>query len=152
MSIVFDTVCDSIYANSEMEAKYNFIIQKYEGIECGDYEIFKIENILVKYYKLDSKYINDVLNKFHTMNILTEWPFNKNKKITEIQYCNIDTTIPNFMSVFKKLNINFIIKMINNGCIDIKVYETQTRITQFSLNRIKKKIKNNNYWNIWRMF
>ena len=154
---------DCVIANSVFEAKLKFI---YTSLLTGlDDELIVIKNVLTHYYGIDKKYIA-IMNCILNVSILYYWhniksvildnPYLLKKygfdELRDLTY-HINTKIPSFMNIIKLKDKRKIRDLINHNCFDISAYKYKSIpiVTFISINRILKKIKNNNYWHIWRL-
>ena len=131
------------------------IIKKYYGIKQQHVKYFMIYNLLILPWK-DSIITIKKIQKYYSV-------FNDNIENIE-SYINLN--IPSFAHMFKSRNPKFIIKCIMRNYIKFNknVKETPWWLmgslyaneyihhnTFISNMRVLNKIRNNNYWHIWRL-
>ena len=156
-----------VIANSEIEAKIIYLT----GHHFSDNEIydFNHHNILEYYYKIPSKYHNYMLGCSYYQMIFN-WQSIKDKlaSIVDTLYepssehsqmivksiTKINPNITNFSDAFKSKNKKIILDVIKHNYVPLHVIKMTplNRTTFISIKRIIKKSRNNNYWNILRLF
>ena len=160
---------DLIPAYSSFDAKINWVKDKFLNINfiCQGH-IININNILLKYYKVNPIYIRYIKDKLPEYIYVAHWTEVKQyiKEYINDGYMgpefdsiltdflnNYNIKIPNIIDVIELKNDKVIGSMISNGYFNIQVhkYNPTTKITYFTLKRLSKKIKNSNYWNILRL-
>ena len=161
---------DKIQAYSLFEAKINFIKEKFCIIPViHQYNASNRDNILKYYYKVNHIYIpyltfapiSDLLYSWNAVaaslkSISIDFKIPK-QMLDEISH-NINWTIPSLIWTIRKCyetkNDKFIAYLITRNCFNIKAYKNTfiPPLTFVTIKMIFKKIRNTNYWHIWRLF
>ena len=144
-------------ANSELEAKINYIYLNWNKIINLDINIFVYENIVEKYYDVHGQVTGIVMYK----KCLYNWKEVVDCAITSYGYIlqhdefriNLNWNKLNFIDKFKKKELKFIIYCINNNLVNLQVEngDINIYISPITIKRIIKTVKNTLYWNILRL-
>lgn len=147
---------EHVIAKSKVDALLQFIYVYWYKIITGGMLVFDIRHIVNKYYGVKPYY--GQLFILPSKSILSDWKNTANTVIECYKPDDISRHINpnqiNFLDKFKAKNLKFIMWCIRNDVIMLSVKQSKLRIqsTSYNIKYILKKIKNNVYCHIWRLF
>ena len=163
-----DFVKVEVSTYSVFEAKLIFIRDQFSELTLshGGY-ILNRAIVLTQYYRVESKYIQYLdlvpnhyfVKRWYEIDKIIKSFMEDITDQEQIKMLNellgkINLKIPSIIDFIKLKNEKIIKNMIIKGYFHLNAYKyvLQPKLTHISIERIFKRIRNTNYWHIWRLF